>query len=86
MYNLFVDNKNPKTTSHKPDFRRKDKTRRPFYLCDKGEKKQQQQQQQQQNSKIKNFTAKTQFLKLKAPSNNVKLQSDNTLTTQYYFC
>ena len=30
------------------------------------------------------FTAKTQYLKLKAPSNNVKLQSDETLTTQIY--
>ena len=29
-------------------------------------------------------TAKTQYLNLKAPSNNVKLQSDETLTTQIY--
>ena len=33
-------------------------------------------------SKNKNFTAKTQYLNLKAPSNNVKMQSDETLTTQ----
>ena len=30
----------------------------------------------------KNFTVKTQYLNLKAPSNNVKMQSDKTLTTQ----
>ena len=30
-------------------------------------------------------TAKTQYLNLKAPRNNVKLQSDKTLTTQIYF-
>ena len=36
-------------------------------------------------SKTKNFTAKTQHLKLKAPSNNVRLLSDETLTTQIYF-
>ena len=35
-------------------------------------------------SKNKNFTAKTQYLNLKAPSNNVKLQK-KTLTTQIYF-
>ena len=33
-------------------------------------------------SKNQNFTAKTENLKLKALSNNVKLQSDKTLTTQ----
>ena len=36
-------------------------------------------------SKNKNFSAKTQYLNLKAPSNNVKLQSDKTLTKQIYF-
>ena len=35
-------------------------------------------------SKNKNFTAKTQYLNLKAPSNNVKIQSDKTLTIQLY--
>ena len=30
-------------------------------------------------SKNKNFNAKTQYLNLKAPSNNVKMQSDETL-------
>ena len=34
------------------------------------------------NSKNKNFTAKTEYLNLKAHSNNVKMQSDKTLTTQ----
>ena len=41
-----------------------------------------------QNSKIsknKNFTAKTEYQNLKATSNNVKMQSDETLTTQIYF-
>ena len=33
-------------------------------------------------NKNKNFTAKTEYLNLKAPSNNVKMQSDKTLTTQ----
>ena len=33
-------------------------------------------------SKNKNFTAKTQYLNLKAPRNNVKMQSDKTLATQ----
>ena len=32
-----------------------------------------------------NFTAKTQYLNLKAPSNNFKLQSNKTLTTKIYF-
>ena len=36
-------------------------------------------------SKNKNFTAKTEYLNLKAHSNNVRLQSDKTLTTQIYF-
>ena len=35
-------------------------------------------------SKHKNFTAKTPYLNLKAPCNNVKLQSDKTLATQIY--
>ena len=35
-------------------------------------------------SQNKNFTAKTQYLNLKAPSNNVKLQSDKTLTSHIY--
>ena len=40
------------------------------------------------NNKIgknKNFTARTEYLNLKAPSNNVKMQSDKILTTQFYF-
>ena len=39
------------------------------------------------NKKIseKNFTEKTQYINLKAPSNNVKTQSDKSLTTQIYF-
>ena len=36
-------------------------------------------------SKNKNFKAKTHYLNLKAPSNNVKMQSDKTLTTQTFF-
>ena len=36
-------------------------------------------------SKNRKFTAKTEYLNLKAPSNNVKEQSDKTLTTQVYF-
>ena len=36
----------------------------------------------QQMSKNKNFTAKTEYLNLKAHSNNVKMLSDKTLTTQ----
>ena len=36
-------------------------------------------------SKNKNLKAKTQYLYLKAPSNNVKMQSDKTLTTQIYY-
>ena len=32
-----------------------------------------------------NFAAKTDYLNLKAHSNNVKMQSDNTLTTQINF-
>ena len=36
----------------------------------------------QKNSKNKNFTAKTEYLNLKAHSNNVKTQLDETLTTQ----
>ena len=36
-------------------------------------------------SKYKNLTAKTQYLKLKAHSNKVKMQSDKTLTKQLYF-
>ena len=39
----------------------------------------------QKNKQKQNFTAKTQYLNLKAPSNNVKMQSDKTLTTQIYF-
>ena len=40
------------------------------------------------NNKIsnnKNFKAKTQYLNLKSPSNNVKMQSDKTITTQSYY-
>ena len=36
----------------------------------------------QKISKNKNFTPKTEYLNLKALSNNVKMQSDKTLTTQ----
>ena len=36
-------------------------------------------------SKNKKFTAKTEYLNFKAHSNNVKMQSDKTLTTQIYF-
>ena len=36
-------------------------------------------------SKNENFKAKTQYLNLKAPSNNVKMQSDKTLSTQNYY-
>ena len=36
-------------------------------------------------SKNKKLTAKTEHLNLKAHSNNVKMQSDKTLTTQIYF-
>ena len=36
-------------------------------------------------SKNKNFTAKTQYANLKASCNNLKMQSDKTLTTQIYF-
>ena len=32
-----------------------------------------------------NFTAKTKYLSLNAPSNNAKLQSYKTLSTQNYF-
>ena len=39
----------------------------------------------QQNKQNKNFTAETRYLKLKAASNNVKIQSDKTLTSQIYF-
>ena len=35
--------------------------------------------------KARKFHGKTQYLNLKAPSNNVKLQSDKILTTQSYF-
>ena len=37
------------------------------------------------SKKNKNFKAKNQYLNLKAPSNNVKMQSDKTLTTQTNF-
>ena len=43
-------------------------------------KKQQQQQKQKQK-----FHGKNSYLNLKAPSINVNLQSDKTLTTQMYF-
>ena len=35
--------------------------------------------------KNKNFKAKTPYLNIEAPSNNVKMQSDKTLTTQSYY-
>ena len=41
------------------------------------------QQQKKQNQKLIG-RAKTQYLNLKAPCNNVKLQSDKTFTTQIY--
>ena len=44
--------------------------------------------QKKTNNKIsenKNFTAKTENLNLNAHSNNFKMQSDKTLTTQIYF-
>ena len=34
------------------------------------------------NSKNNKFTAKTEYLNLKADSNNIKMQSGKTLTTQ----
>ena len=37
------------------------------------------------NKPKQKFHGKAQYLKLKAPSNNVKMQSDKTLTTQAYF-
>ena len=40
---------------------------------------------QKKISENKNFTAKTENLNLNAHSNNVKMQSDKTLTTQIYF-
>ena len=39
----------------------------------------------QKRSKNKNFTAKTKYLDLNAPSNNAKMQSYKTLTAQVYF-
>ena len=41
-------------------------------------------QQNRQNEKKTYFTAKLKHLSLKAPSNNVKLQSEENLTTQVY--
>ena len=41
-----------------------------------------QKQQTTKKAKNKNITAETQYLYLKAPSNNVKMQSDKILTTQ----
>ena len=40
---------------------------------------------QQNEQKPKVFTAENQYLKLKSPSNNVKMKSDKTLTTQISF-
>ena len=40
--------------------------------------------QQNKQKQKKNFTAKTHYLNLKASSNNVKMRSDKTLTTQIY--
>ena len=37
-------------------------------------------------SKNKHFTPKTEYQNLKAPSNNIKMQSDKILTAQIYFC
>ena len=36
-------------------------------------------------SKNKHFKTKTQYLNLKAPSNNVKMQSDKTINAQSYY-
>ena len=36
-------------------------------------------------SKCKSFMAENQYINLKAPSNNVKMQSDKTLTTKNLF-
>ena len=36
------------------------------------------------SAKNKNFTAKTQYLNLKAPCTNIKMQSDKTLAIQFY--
>ena len=43
------------------------------------------QKNNQKISKNKNFTAKTEYLNLKTHSNNVKMQSDKTLTTEFLF-
>ena len=40
------------------------------------------QKNNQKISKSKNFTLKTEYPNIKALSNNVKMQSDKTLTTQ----
>ena len=40
--------------------------------------------EKKQTCKNKNFTAKTQYLNFKAPSNNVKMRPDQTITTQIY--
>ena len=42
-------------------------------------------QQNKQNEKKTYFTAKLKHLNLKAPSNNVKIQSEENLSTQVYF-
>ena len=39
----------------------------------------------QRNKQNKNFTAKTKYLNLNAPSNIAKMQSFKTLTAQIYF-
>ena len=38
-----------------------------------------------QTSKTQNLTVKTQYLKVKAPIKNVKMQSHKTLTAQTFF-
>ena len=38
--------------------------------------------QTKKSANTKKFTAKTEYLNLKAHSNNVKMQTDKTLTTQ----
>ena len=43
------------------------------------------QKKQPKNSKNKKFTAKTEYINLKAHSNKVKMQSDKSLTTQNYY-
>ena len=54
----------------------------PHYSARSANKKTTRNNNRQQKRKNKNFTAETQYINLKAPTNNVKMQSDKTLTTQ----